>query len=289
MILLLQSLIAMIAILFIVLGIWRWTDKRTDLAVWKRLYSHQSAHPPEFHIDMIAALPDPARRYFRYAIEAATPLKTVAEISMTGDFSLGTKADPRYMPMRARQILAAPHGFIWQVRAGGRITISGSDGAADGRSWSRFWLAGLVPVARAGGNTDHARSAFGRYIAEAAIWTPAALLPGNGIEWEYIDDASVRVTVTYRGMRQSVEIFLDASDRPCKVVFQRWSNANAEKEFKLQPFGAYLSDYRVFDGFRLPTRIEAGNFFDTDDYFPFFVANVASVRFHGAPAGKFAK
>ena len=39
-----------------------------------------------------------------------------------------------------------------------------------------------------------------------------------------------------------------------------------------------------FGGFRLPTRIEAGNFFETDDYFAFFKARVTSVRFPGAGA-----
>lgn len=30
--------------------------------------------------------------------------------------------------------------------------------------------------------------------------------------------------------------------------------------YQLQPFGGYLSEFREFGGYRLPTRIEAGNF-----------------------------
>lgn len=60
---------------------------------------------------------------------------------------------------------------------------------------------------------------------------------------------------------------------------QRWSNANPEKQHRLQPFGGYLSEFRTFDGFRLPTHVEAGNHFETDQYFPFFVADVTSVEF----------
>lgn len=69
---------------------------------------------------------------------------------MEGELSLGTKQDPKYQPMRAKQILAAPHGLLWRVSAGnGAMRLSGSDGMVADRSWTRFWLLGLVPVVRA--------------------------------------------------------------------------------------------------------------------------------------------
>lgn len=206
-------------------------------------------------------------------------MRTVAEISMRGEFSLGSRDKPEYMPMHAEQVLAAPHGFVWQVRVGDRVWFTGSDGADEESSWSRFWLLGILPVARAGRNADHRRSAFGRYVAEAVFWTPAALLPGNSVRWEAIDESSARVIVTHDNLEQAVDLTVDAEGRLIKVAFQRWSDANREKRFRAQPFGGYLSDYREFDGFRLPARVEAGNFFDTDDYFAFFKAEVTNVRF----------
>src|SRR6056297_3336784 len=38
--------------------------------------------------------------------------------------------------------------------------------------------------------------------------------------------------------------------------------------------GGYLSAFRKFAGYRLPSHVEAGNHFGTDEYFPFFVADV---------------
>ena len=76
-----------------------------------------------------------------------------------------------------------------------------------------------------------------------------------------------------------MEVEVDAEGRPVKVRFLRWSDANPEKTFRFQPFGGHLSEFREFDGFNLPTRIEAGNFFETEDYFPFFVAEVDDIRF----------
>jgi len=256
---------------------WRCTDNRADLAAWRQLASKQPYAPDTFNLSMLKGLPDPAQRFFRFAIEPDAALRTVAEISMQGTFSTGSKAAPNYRPMRAVQVLALPHGFIWRVRVGRLIT--GSDAAEGGTSWSRFWVLGVAPVARAGSTLDHARSAFGRYVAEAVFWTPAALLPGEHIRWQAVDDSTARVIVTHRGLEQAVNVTVAEDGQPLQVLLQRWSDTNPEKVFRLQPFGGYLSDFRKFEGFQLPTRVEGGNFFGTDDYFAFFKATVTSINF----------
>jgi hypothetical protein len=261
-----------------VLGLWRWADHRADAAERARLLAFQPGHPALFDPAIVADLPDPARRYFTFSIAPDTPLYTVAELAMTGQFSLGTKEAPNYLAMQATQTLAAPHGFIWKMRAsGGVMRVAGSDTG----KWTRFWLLGLAPVARAGGDADHARAAFGRYVAEAVFWTPAALLPGPGVVWEGVDDTTARVTISDDDLSQAVDVTVDADGRPEVVQFMRWSNANADKTHRLQPFGGYLSAFETFEGFTLPTHVEAGNFIGTDDYFAFFVADVTKVTFAG--------
>ncbi|KQI71361.1 hypothetical protein AN191_13880 [Loktanella sp. 5RATIMAR09] len=250
-------------------------DRQADRAEWNRLTSLQPTGPRLFAPEMVADLPEPARRYFAYMIQPGSPLLPVAEIDMTGQFSLGTKDDPRYQPMEARQILAAPEGFVWAMRTRGGMPVSGSDSG----SWTRFRIFGVIPVGRLGGDPDHTRSAFGRYAAEAVIWAPAALLPGSGITWEALGDDSARVTIRHGDLDQAVDVSVDAEGRPYEVTFQRWSNANSEQIHRLQPFGATMSDFRDVEGYRLPFRVEAGNMFGTDDYFPFFLADVTEIRF----------
>lgn len=163
---------------------WRFLDHRTDREAMHRLMSMQPAQPARFDPGMIADLPEPARRYFLYTIKPGTPLYRVAKISMSGRFGMGTRTKPGYLHMTATQILAMPVGFIWKMRARhGLITLSGSDSEC----WTRFWLMGLLPVARMGGIPNHTRSAFGRYVAEAVFWTPAVVLPGPGVAWEQVD------------------------------------------------------------------------------------------------------
>ena len=271
---------AFVLVLFFLTGlalsVWRLLDHRADLKAMHELAVSQPAQPPTFTADMIAHLPEPARRYFLYTIKPGTPLSSVASITMIGRFGMGNRDKPNYLDFTATQVLAMPAGFVWKMRARrGLMRLSGSDS----QGWTRFWLMGLLPVARLGGNPDHTLSAFGRYVAEAVFWTPAAVLPCPGVVWEGLEPDRARVTVKYRGLSQSVDLTVGADGQPTQVCFERWSNANPEKQHRLQPFGGYLSEFRYFGGFRLPTHVEAGNHFATDQYFPFFVADVTAVEF----------
>lgn len=250
-------------------------DGRAERAEWRRLRALQPRQPPRFEPGRVAGLPEPARRYFGYVIEPGAHLWTVGEIEMDGQFSLGTRARPGYRPMRARQILAAPHGFVWRLWLRGGLPISGSDAGG----WTRFRVLGLLPVARLGGDADHARAAFGRYVAEAVFWTPAALLPGPGVHWEATGPDTARVIVRQGALSQAVDVRVAPDGCPTEVWFQRWSNANPERRYRLQPFGGHLSDFRAVAGFRLPHRVEAGNFWGTAEYFPFYRAEVRAIRF----------
>lgn len=258
------------------LTLWRRSDLRADEREALRLAHFQPAAPERFDPRIVADLPEPARRFFLWAIAPGAKLFTVAELEMQGQFGMGDKGHPGYMPMRARQTLASPHGFVWSMQAGrGLRRLSGSD---SGR-WTRFWLAGLVPVARYGGTADHRRSAFGRYAAEAVMWTPAAVLPRPGITWTSLDETTARVTIEHQGMEQAVDLTVDPAGAPVRIALGRWSNANPEGLWREQPFGAVLSNGQAFSGIRIPTHVEAGNHFRTDAWFPFFIVDVTNLRF----------
>lgn len=271
--------LAFFVLMVVVLSLWRAMDHRADRAAMQALTASMPAKPGHFDTGMVADLPEPARRYFLYTITPGTQLATVARVTMAGRFGMGTRDKPGYLDFTATQVLAMPAGFVWKMQARcGLLRLSGSDS----QRWTRFWLMGLIPIARLGRHPDHTRSAFGRYVAEAVFWTPAAVLPGPGVCWEGLDPDRARVTVKYQGLSQSVEVTVAADGQPTEIRFERWSNANPEKQYRMQPFGGYLSEFRSFVGFRLPTHVEAGNHFATDRYFPFFVADVIAIGFpHG--------
>ena len=257
------------------LAAWRFADLRRDTAEMDRLRSFAVAGAARFDPGMVAELPAPVRRYFEAAIRPGTPLYQVAEIEMTGVFDLGTRDARKPLAMSAYQVLAGAKGFLWQARMSGGMKVSGSDS----ESWTRFWLAGLVPVARAGGDPDHHRSAFGRSVAEAVIWLPTSVLPQPGVTWEAVNQDVARVTIQRDGLEQSAEVTLDAQGHAISVMLMRWSNVNPDKVYRLQPFGGTLSDHRDFGGVTVPAHAEVGNHVGTDAYFPFFISDLTRMTY----------
>ncbi|MBO6635743.1 MAG: hypothetical protein JJ937_14520 [Parvibaculum sp.] len=268
----LGALLAAIVIAFIAFMQWRRADRHADEAAWRELAVTKPATVNRFDPAMIAGLPDAARRCLDFAIAPGTPLAPVVRLQMQGQLGLGDKTNPKYRSFQARQIIAFPHGFVWRLDAG---AIGGSDGLLPTGSWTRFWLLGLV--VRVASDDHHRRSAFGRLVAEAAFWAPASLLPGPHVRWEEAGRDTARAVVTYNDLDQAVEIEVAPDGQPRSVMIQRWSSENADSTYRLQPFGGYLPEYRDFGGYRLPTRVEGGNHFGQDAYFPFFKAKITEV------------
>jgi len=149
---------------------------------------------------------------------------------MGGQFSLGSKESPRYQAMEACETLAAPDGFVWSMRTRGGMPVSGSDSGI----WTRFRTFWLIPIARLGDDPDHARSAFGRYVAEAVFWAPAALLPGPGLSWEAVDENT------------GAEVNASSRSRSADDQFLRRHQLERSQP---NDFGASSEDEEVFQAF----------------------------------------
>nr|WP_234254355.1 hypothetical protein [Halomonas aerodenitrificans] len=86
------------------------------------------------------------------------------------------------------------------------------------------------------------------------------------MRWEESGEPNLaRAIITHGTLEQAIEIAVTENGQP------RW--------VQFQPFGGYLDDFQNFEGFTLPTQVEAGNHFGTEAYFPFFRARVGEVRF----------
>jgi len=276
----LWSVAVLAAVMLAALGYVRWSDLRGDYLAEARLEDGPPAVRPQiFSPDMLDGLPDNVRRYFLASIAPGTLLRTRVALSMTGTFSLGTREAPKVWSMTAREVLAAPSQFIWrpQLRAG-PFSMAGSDGLLDGRAWTRFWLAPLLPVARVKDSPDQRRAAATRALLES-IWAPAGLLPQAGAQWRAIDAQHAEVSIT-RGGEQVTAVFAFSDEGfPAAVSAQRWTDANPDRVFRWQPFGARLANWRDVEGFAIPTDVVVSNQFGGTEEFPFFSAHVEEAHF----------
>ena len=261
----------------ILTGLWTsGRDARNTETVRDALQKQRESVPMSYDPAMVADLPEIGQRYFASAIAPGTPLHRVVRLQMEGSLIL----NGRELPMRADQILASPHGFVWRARAGSGLTrFSGSDGYWSGQtSWTRFWLWSVLPVARIADTEDHARAAAARMVMET-VWAPAALLPQSGAVWRQAgpDQAEVR----FPGVPgvEPIHLTLDADGRVLEMTTLRWSNANPDRIYRLQPFGGRTLAHANHQGFTIPTAVEIGNLYGTPEYAPFFRAWLTRVEY----------
>ncbi|MGM0691435.1 MAG: DUF6544 family protein [Pseudomonadota bacterium] len=261
----------------IAMGLWNSVcDARNTQSVWDALLSQREAAPASFDPAMVADLPEIGQRYFANAIAPGTPLHQVVRLEMEGSLIL----NGREFPMRADQVLAPPHGFVWRARAGsGLIRFSGSDGFWNGRtSWTRFWLWGVLPVARIADTEDHARAAAARMVMET-VWAPAALLPQSGAVWTQTGPDQAEVRFPEVPGVEPMHLTLDAAGRVLEMTTLRWSDANPDRTYRLQPFGGRMLAHGTHQGFTIPSGMEIGNLYGTPEYAPFFRARITRVEY----------
>jgi hypothetical protein len=251
-------------------------DDRAAEDVWHKLRTSDPAPPVLYHPDMVAELPEIGRRYFAAAIAPGTPLHRIAEFKMEGTFIM----NGRHFNMQADQILAPDHGFVWRASMrSGALRFAGSDGYESGSgSWTRFWLAGLVPLARIGGSEDHRRAAAARMMMET-IWAPATLLPQYGAVWRQLAPDQAEISFPSVVGIQPVIFTLDEHGHIREATTMRWTDANPEKVYRHQPFGGRMLDHETIQGFTIPSEVEIGNMFGTAQYVPFFHARLSDGRF----------
>jgi hypothetical protein len=201
-------------------------------------------------------LPGAVARHLRLAIAPGTPLAVSARIRMRGRLKLGS----RWLPFRAREVLAPHVGFVWAARLAG--TVSGSDHYVDGNGALDWRLFGLLPVVRSSG-PDVARSSAARGGAEG-VWVPTALLPRFGVHWSADDDT--HLTARYRVDDTDVDVRYrtNTSGQVVAITFERWGDPDQTGAWATHPFGIDVTGYATFAGLSVPAAGRVGWYHGTD-------------------------
>ncbi|HET9772752.1 MAG TPA: DUF6544 family protein [Acidimicrobiia bacterium] len=218
---------------------------------WTRLEALVSALPAtgNFEPEVVAEAPEPVRRYFEAGITPGTPLAAAVRLEMRGSIKIG-----RWLPFRARQLLAPALGTVWEARVAG--VISGSDRYVEGSGGMDWKLFGRRRLVHAEG-PDVSRSAAERAAGES-IWVPTALVPTGGVEWTAVADDRIAVEVDTDGRRTRVEHGLDPSGALVRSSFVRWGDPDNTGTWGRHPFGVEVTGQRTFDGVTIPAKGRAG-------------------------------
>lgn len=259
--------------------VWRRSQDRQVQAAWDEL--QDTGNNQRFDAEMVADLPEPARRYLLRSIEPGTPLSRSVRLTMVGSIRMSRDGD--LLPMQSEELLTAEHGYVWRARIEmGALPIRGHDVYVDGAGRMRWWLAGFVPIVRADG-PDVSRSAAGRLLGGTALFLPGMLLPSRGARWEAVDGSTAIVRLEAHGEEAAITLEIDQDGRLERMTVPRWNSDPDIGTVGYLPFvGDEFEDERTFGGYTLPTRFRAGWRLGEEGEFPFFYPVIEGAEYSGA-------
>jgi hypothetical protein len=208
----------------------------------------------------LAALPDPVRRWLRWAGVVGTARPAVVRLTQEGRFRQGE--DQGWMPFTAEEVYTTnPPGFLWstRMRMAPGLSIVGRDRYAEGRGSIEMRLLGVVTVAEASGERLD-QGALLRYLNET-MWFPAAVLSPS-ITWEAVDARSARATMSHAGITASAVFVFDDEGRRVDMIAERYDLGSDW----VQTWSTPITAYGEFNGISIPTegtgvwKYESGDF-----------------------------
>ena len=207
-------------------------------------------HPPLVTLAMLAGLPEPAKRYLRYAGVVGRPMVDTVRVRQ----ACRMRPAPHRIsfPLVAEQWYAVePPGFIWDatLAVAGIPVVRGRDGYLDGKGMMTIKVGSLIPIVDAAG-PEMDQASLLRYLSEMP-WFPSAFLRER-VTWEAIDDATVRVSIVDGDLQATGTLTIDPEGR--LVEFRSERHAMVGDRFELRPWCAPTYAYGEFEGLRLPVR-----------------------------------
>lgn len=176
-------------------GAFRWEAGTRELRT-RLEEARVPVRPRVVDLKEIVGLPGPVQRYFRRVVKDGGPMVSRVRVQHRGTFNMGDTSD-RWRPFTSDQLVITRRpGFDWDARISmiPGLTVRVHDAYVAGEGILHAALVGLITVASLRGTPAAAEGELMRFFAEAA-WYPTALLPGQSVRWEAIDEQSARATL----------------------------------------------------------------------------------------------
>lgn len=228
-------------------------------------------------------LPAPVRRYFRAALTEGQPIIRAAYLEHFGTFNMGDTT-PLWRAFTSHQwVVTNRAGFVWdgRVAMAPGIAIHVHDAYIAGTGILRPTVAGLYTLMDLRGAGEIACGELMRFFAEAA-WYPTVLLPSAGAQWTAIDEHSARATLK-DGPNELTLVFEFSADGMISAIRSEKRARMVGNSMVMTPWEVQLSDYRLYDGMRIPFSGEVA-WLAPEGRLPYWRGSIAKLRYEFAEA-----
>ncbi|NPD87912.1 MAG: hypothetical protein HGN29_04265 [Asgard group archaeon] len=188
--------------------------------------------------------------YLRNSLEEGREAIYYANLKHGGEFR--TSPDQPWFSIKGEyHYLAYEPAFIWRgiIKPLPILAISARDFYFRGKGEMKIRLNGIIPLGKSVG-PEMDEASLMRYVSEAPLF-PSVFLTAKFISWEEIDSSSVKINIRDRGVKaEGVFTFNNLGE----IIKYESTRARDTKEGpKPTKWTGNFSDYKDFDGFRIPT------------------------------------
>ena len=234
---------------------WRRGIARRAAALAQHAQLHRASEQRPFRRADLSDLPAPVARYFAFALPDGQSRIHVARVRWAGDMRLQPNA--AWRPFTADQrFTASPPGFVWNaaVKMMPLIPVRVRDSYVAGNGEMLGRVGGVVSVVHEGGTREMASSALVRWLGEAA-WFPTALLPGDGVTWQAVDDTTARATIADGDIRVSGDFRFAPTGEMTRMTAMRFRDVDGTSVET--PFEGRYDGFERRQGVMVPRSAEA--------------------------------
>lgn len=199
-----------------------------------------------FTYRMIADLPDPVQRYFRYVLSEGQPYISYVRLKHIGQFKAGF--DKKWNTIKGEEYFTTSKpGFIW---IGSLKYVTAIDSFISGKGNFKILLGSFLKIKEAKG-FKYSQGELQRWLGES-VWFPTNLLPSANMRWSAIDSHSAKLTYSYKKFSLYYIVTFNETGEITEMKTKRFmGDENPETWI------GKLSCYKKYHGVLVPTKIEA--------------------------------
>ncbi len=195
----------------------------------------------------LAHLPGPVKKYLEYVGVVGKP--KVKSVWVSFDAEMRSKAQD-WFPIRAEQYNFFDEKerlFFLEARVKG-LPATGYHRYKGGEATMVIKLLSLIPVVEAGGG-EMFQAETVTLFNDMCFLAPATLIDRD-IQWEVIDESTVKARFTNRGVTISALLYFNGTGQLVNFVSDDRYEINMMQKIR---FSTPISDYREINGYNLPT------------------------------------